>query len=74
MKNIKVILLGIGSMGSGMAKDLLKNKKGVEIVAAIGQNPAKIGKDLGEVLGLSQKTGVIYCSKRCSRRIEKHRC
>ena len=53
MKNIKIILWGLGAMGSGMAKDLLVNKQGIEIVGAIGQNPAKIGKDLGETLGLA---------------------
>jgi 4-hydroxy-tetrahydrodipicolinate reductase len=50
MGKVKVILWGLGSMGGGMAKALLK-KRGVEIVGAIGQNPAKIGNDLGEVLG-----------------------
>ncbi|MBP9484517.1 MAG: NAD(P)-binding domain-containing protein [Negativicutes bacterium] len=53
MKKIQIILWGLGAMGSGMAKDLLVNKQGIEIVGAIGQNPAKIGKDLGETLGLA---------------------
>ncbi|HWR06039.1 2,4-diaminopentanoate dehydrogenase [Sporomusa sp.] len=58
MENVKVVLWGLGAMGSGMAKDILLNKQGIEIVAAIGQNPAKIGKDLGEVLGLDRRLGV----------------
>ncbi|HWR42739.1 2,4-diaminopentanoate dehydrogenase [Sporomusa sp.] len=58
MENIKVVLWGLGAMGSGMAKDILLNKQGIEIVGAIGQNPAKIGKDLGEVLELGRKLGV----------------
>lgn len=56
-QKVKVILWGLGAMGSGMAKDLIQNKTGVEIVGAIGHNPQKIGKDLGEVLGLG-KLGV----------------
>jgi hypothetical protein len=59
MDTVKVILWGLGAMGSGMAKDIIQNKKGIEIVGAIGQNPQKIGKDLGEVLGFSKKLGVI---------------
>lgn len=58
MENIKVILWGIGAMGSGMAKDIIENKRGIEIVGAIGSNPAKNGKDLGEVLGLGRKIGL----------------
>lgn len=63
MENIKVIFWGLGAMGSGMAKDILLNKKGIEIVGAIGQNPAKIGKDLGEVLGIGRQIGVIVSNK-----------
>ena len=58
MENVKVILWGIWAMGSGMAKDILVNKKGIEIVGAIGSNPAKFGKDLGEVLEIGRKTGI----------------
>lgn len=58
METVKVILWGLGAMGSGMAKDIVENKKGIEIVGAIGQNPQKIGKDLGEVLGLNKKLGI----------------
>ncbi|WP_371365261.1 2,4-diaminopentanoate dehydrogenase [Sporomusa rhizae] len=63
MENVKVIFWGLGAMGSGMAKDILLNKQGISIVGAIGQNPAKIGKDLGEVLGLERNLGVIVSDK-----------
>jgi 4-hydroxy-tetrahydrodipicolinate reductase len=59
MDTVKVILWGLGAMGSGMARDIVQNKQGIEIVGAIGQNPQKIGKDLGDVLGLDRKLGVI---------------
>ncbi|MBP2658828.1 MAG: dihydrodipicolinate reductase [Firmicutes bacterium] len=54
METVKVILWGLGAMGSGMVRDIVQNKKGIEIVGAIGQNPQKIGKDLGDVLGLEK--------------------
>lgn len=58
MENIRVIMWGLGAMGSGMARDLLTNRKGVEIVGVIGSNPAKLGKDLGEALGLERRLGI----------------
>ncbi len=62
MEKVKVILWGLGAMGGGMGKDILVNKKGLEIVGAIGQNPAKFGKDLGEVLGIGKNIGVTVSS------------
>ncbi|MCL1809897.1 MAG: 2,4-diaminopentanoate dehydrogenase [Clostridiales bacterium] len=44
MENVKVIIWGLGAMGSGMA-DLLLKKKGVDIVGAAGRG-AKIGKSM----------------------------
>ncbi|MBG9980127.1 dihydrodipicolinate reductase [Facklamia sp. DSM 111018] len=49
MENVKVVIWGIGAMGSGVAKTLLK-KKGVDIVGAIDIGD-KVGKPLFEVLG-----------------------
>lgn len=57
MDKVKVISWGLGAMGSGMAKMLLE-KKDVEIVAAVDMAPFKIGKDLGEVLGVGRKLNV----------------
>lgn len=48
MENVKVIIWGLGAMGSGMAEMLLK-KKGVEIVGAVGRG-AKIGKSMYDYL------------------------
>lgn len=58
MDKVKVIMCGLGAMGSGMAKMIL-DKKGIEIVAAIDSNENKIGKDLGEVLGINSDLKVI---------------
>jgi len=46
----RVMLWGLGAMGSGMAELLLK-KDGLKVVSAVEQNPSKVGKDLGELLG-----------------------
>lgn len=48
MENVKVIIWGLGAMGSGMAEMLL-NKKGVDIVGAVGRG-AKIGKSMYDYL------------------------
>lgn len=51
MKNkIKVVIWGLGSMGSGIAKMVL-SKKGFQIAGAIDMDPKKVGKKLYEVLG-----------------------
>ncbi|HHW18350.1 MAG TPA: NADP-binding protein [Firmicutes bacterium] len=47
---VKVLLWGLGAMGSGMASMLL-DKKDVEIVAALARTPSKAGKDLGDIIG-----------------------
>ncbi|MEY8001510.1 2,4-diaminopentanoate dehydrogenase [Clostridium sp. Mt-5] len=48
-RKIRVIIWGLGSMGSGIAKMIL-SKKGFTIVGAIDMDPGKIGKKLYEVL------------------------
>lgn len=51
MRNkIKVVVYGLGLMGSGIARMVL-NKKGFTIVGAIDMDPNKVGKKLYEVLG-----------------------
>jgi hypothetical protein len=57
MRKVKVTLYGVGAVGSLIAKFLLK-KEGVSIVGAIDIAEDKVGKDLGEVLGLNRKLGV----------------
>ncbi|MFQ6073576.1 MAG: NADP-binding protein, partial [Candidatus Bathyarchaeia archaeon] len=58
MEKIRVVLYGIGSIGSRIAK-LLLEKNGVEIVGAIDIAKDKVGKDLGEVLGIHKQLGVV---------------
>jgi hypothetical protein len=54
---IKVALYGLGSIGSSIARLLLR-KKGVRIVAAIDSAPNKVGKDLAEIIGIQTSLGV----------------
>lgn len=58
MEKTRVVLYGIGAIGSRIAKFLLE-KEGVEIVGAIDIAKDKVGKDLGEVLGIGKRLGVV---------------
>jgi len=57
MEKVRVVLCGVGSVGSSIAKFLLQ-KEGVEIVGAIDVAEEKVEKDLGEVLGIGKRLGV----------------
>src|SRR5258708_9015362 len=54
---IAVAQYGIGPIGAEIARLLLK-KPWVRLVAAVDIDPDKIGKDLGEVIGLDREVGV----------------
>ncbi|MGE5580768.1 MAG: 2,4-diaminopentanoate dehydrogenase [Bacillota bacterium] len=56
----RVMLWGLGAMGSGMAELLLK-KDGLKVVSALEQNASKVGRDLGELLGAG-RAGVTVTS------------
>lgn len=49
-KKIRAIQYGIGPIGASIVK-LLREKEAIDIVGAIDSEPAKIGKDLAEVVG-----------------------
>jgi len=55
---ITVAQYGIGPIGAEIAR-LLLTKPWVKLVAAVDVDPEKIGKDLGEVIGLGRKVGVL---------------
>jgi len=57
MEKVRVVLYGVGAMGSHIAKFLLE-KEGVEVVGAIDVAEDKVGKDLGEVLGLDKQLSI----------------
>ncbi len=58
MEKIKVVLYGVGAVGTLIANFLLQ-KNGIEIVGAIDVAKEKLGKDLGEVLNIDKCFGVI---------------
>ncbi len=57
MEKIRLVLYGVGAVGSRIAKFLLQ-KEGLGIVGAIDVAKDKVGKDLGEVLGIGKKLGI----------------
>jgi len=61
MDEVKVVLYGVGAVGSLIAKSILE-KKGVKIVGAIDVAKEKVDKDLGKVLGLNRKIGIKVSS------------
>lgn len=58
MNDVRVILWGLGAMGSGMGK-LLLEKSGIKVVGAIANRPEKCGVDLGDALNIGRKVGVL---------------
>jgi FlaA1/EpsC-like NDP-sugar epimerase len=57
-KKIRAIQYGIGPIGASIVK-LLREKQSVDIVGAIYSDPAKVGKDLGEVVGAADAPRVF---------------
>ena len=49
-KKIRAIQYGVGPIGASIAK-LMREKQAIEIVGAVDLDPAKAGRDLGEVAG-----------------------
>jgi hypothetical protein len=67
---VKVVSYGVGAVGSMIARFLLE-KEGVDLVGAIDIAKDKVGKDLGEVLGLKKKLGITVSGDVCSLLSEK---
>ena len=55
---ISVAQYGIGPIGAEIAR-LLLSKPWVKLVSAVDIDPNKIGKDVGEVIGLGRKVGLL---------------
>ena len=54
---IRVVQLGLGAIGLDIAR-LIAQQPGLELVGGIEQDPAKIGADLGELIGLRRSLGI----------------
>jgi len=57
MPNIKVMHFGLGPIGAAIVKQVA-SRPGFKIVGAIDIDAAKVGRDLGDVIGLSKRLGV----------------
>jgi 4-hydroxy-tetrahydrodipicolinate reductase len=58
LRPITVAQYGIGPIGAEIGR-LLLTKPWIKVAAAIDIDPNKTGKDLGDIIGAPQKTGVI---------------
>jgi len=56
-RKIRVALYGVGVIGSMVAKFLLE-KEGLEIVGAVDVAKDKVGKDLGDIVGINKHLGI----------------
>src|SRR3984893_8268744 len=57
MPNIRVMHFGLGPIGAAIVKQIAA-RPGFKIVGAIDIDPAKVDRDLGDVVGLSKRIGV----------------
>lgn len=55
--NIRVIQYGLGPIGSAVARHIVE-RAGLELVGGVDIDPAKTGRDIGEVIGLDGPLGV----------------
>ena len=59
---IRVIQYGLGPIGSAVARHVLE-RPGLELVGGVDVDPAKVGKDVGEVIGLDHPLGFAVVEK-----------
>ena len=57
MPTIRVVHLGLGPIGAGVARQIAA-RPGFRIVGAVDIDPGKVGKDLSAIVGLKKKLGV----------------
>ena len=57
MPSIRVVHFGLGPIGSAIAQEIAQ-RPGFKIVGGIDSDPAKAGRDLGDVAGLKGRIGV----------------
>lgn len=58
MPPLRVVSFGLGPIGLAAAR-LALQKSSIQLVGAIDVDPAKVGRDLGELLELDQPTGIV---------------
>src|SRR5262245_31307567 len=57
MPNIRVLHFGLGPIGAAIVKQVAE-RPGFKIVGAVDIDPAKAGRDLGDVVGVPRRLGV----------------
>ena len=57
MPSIRVVHFGLGPIGAAVAQEIAR-RPGFKIVGGIDNDPAKIGRDVGDVAGLPGRIGV----------------
>jgi 4-hydroxy-tetrahydrodipicolinate reductase len=55
---IRVVMFGLGPIGAGIAR-VAVSRADFQIVGGIDVDPAKVGKDVGEVIGLDRSLGAL---------------
>ncbi|KPK37845.1 MAG: hypothetical protein AMJ69_10165 [Gammaproteobacteria bacterium SG8_47] len=58
---MRVLILGTGQMGSGIAR-LVVRRPGLELVGAYGRRAQRAGMDVGPAIGLNQHLGIVLSS------------
>ena len=54
---VRVLHVGLGPIGAGIVRQVAA-RRGLTIVGAVDIDPAKAGRDLGEIVGLDRKLRV----------------
>jgi 2,4-diaminopentanoate dehydrogenase len=57
MPNIRVLHFGLGPIGAAIARQVA-SRPGFKIVGAVDVDPAKVGRDVGDVIGLNRRLGL----------------
>ncbi len=55
---IDAALVGVGAIGSMVVRAILEDYPWIDLVAAVDVAPGKVGRDLGEVVGLEEELGL----------------
>jgi len=58
---IRILVLGTGQMGSGIAR-LVLEKQGLELVGAYGRRRQRAGTDVGRAIGLNRDLGIMIAT------------
>lgn len=61
-EKIRVIQFGLGPIGSAVAR-LIVQRPALELVGGVDNHPDKIGRDMGEVIGLNYRIGIPVVEK-----------